>query len=506
MFTPPRASANRTDLSQVTQHLLQALALASTAQVEGLQQTRDTQVTLGALLQTEAQRLAKKYGDDHGRVQQINASLQRNATTIKDLEVELEIVTIRQPEVDDKSALVQGRVADQSRQGIAGLIVFLGTEQHKPHRFLGAAETDLSGYFALTIAPDALAKLPEAAPDGVFLVVGTRQGNVVHQGAEALQLKAGDQLTLEVTLDRNDLGTGPVCPPTEPPTEPPVKRDWVVRGQVVEGRTGAVIAGVQVNAVDNNRRFDDKLGSAITDDKGEFRITYAFQSPAGAAERGPDLYVTVIDETGKQLFSSQKDLRQNASRDEEFKIAIAPQTPPEPPEQPNLSLDGSVLWFETRSTKLRQDDERLNGERLLKLAIQRAQTFVRQNPTGQVALHGYASTEDGSREEALALSQKRAEVVQGVLVQSNIPAAQLPVTAHGINVTYPEVKLNQRVELVMAAGRPGVDRPSDRPVVDRPVVDRPVMERPTVERPAVDRLVNRPGVNPNSNPPNPDRG
>lgn len=498
MFTPPRASTNRNDLSQVTQHLLQALALASTAQVEGLQQTRDTQVTLGALLQTEAQRLAKKYGADHGRVQQINASLQRNATLIEDLEVEMEIVTIRQPEVDDKSALVQGRVTDQSRRGIAGLIVFLGNEQHKPHRFLGAAETDLSGYYALTIAPEALAKLPEAAPNGVFLVVGTRQGTVVHQGAEALQLKAGVQLTLEVTLDRNDLGTGPVCPPTEPPVEPPVKKDWVVRGLVVEARTGAAIAGVQVNAIDNNRRFDDKLGSAITDDKGEFRITYAFQNPVGTAERGPDLYVTVIDETGKQLFSSQKDLRQNASRDEEFKIAIAPQPTPE---QPNLPLDGSVLWFETRSTKLRQDDERLNGERLLKLAIQRAQTFVRQNPTGQIALHGYASTEEGSREEALALSQKRAEVVQGVLVQSNIPAAQLSVTGHGINGTYAEVKLNQRVELVMTAGRPGVDRPSDRPVVDRPVVDRPVVDRPTV-----DRLVNRPGANPNPSPSNPDRG
>ncbi|MBD2232789.1 OmpA family protein [Phormidium tenue] len=495
MFTNSRASANRNDSSQVAQHLLQALALASTAQVEGLQQTRDTQIVLGTLLQTEAQRLGKKYGADHDRVQQINASLQRNATVIKDLEVELEIVTIQPPEVDDKSALVQGRVTDQSRQGIAGLIVFLGNGERKPYRFLGAAETDLSGYFALPIAPDALAKVVEAAPDGVFLTIGTRQGNVVHQGAEALQLKAGDRPTLEVTLDRNDLGTGPVCPPTEPPVEPPVKKDWVVRGLVVEARTGAAIAGVQVNAIDNNRRFDDKLGSAITDAKGEFRITYAFQSPAGTTERGPDLYITVIDETGKQLFSSQKELRQNASRDEEFKVAIAPQTAPEPPEPPNLPLDGSVLWFETRSTKLRQDDERLNGERLLKLAIQRAQTFVRQNPTGQIALHGYASTEDGPREEALALSQKRAEVVQRALVQSNVPAAQLAVTGHGINETYAEVKLNQRVELVMAAGRPGVDRPSDRPVVERPVGDRPT----------VDRLVTRPIANPGSHPGNPER-
>lgn len=492
MFTNPRTNVNRTNQDQVGSQLLQALALVSGAQMEGLQQTRDTQVTLGALLQTEAQRLEKKYGSDHGRIQQINASLVRNATTVKDLEVELEIATIRPPEVDGKAALVQGRVSDQNGQGIAGLIVFLGNEEGKPFRFLGAAETELSGYFALTIAPDALPKLAEAAPNGVVLVVGTPQNKVVYQGAEALQPKAGDRLTLEVTLDRNDLGTGPVCPPVEPPP-PPTTQDWLVRGQVVEARTGAAIAGVQVNAINNNRRFDDKLGSAITDGQGTFRIAYAFQSPAGAA-LGPDLYVTVIDEKGQQLFTSQPDLRRNANRDEEFKIAIVPQTPPDPPtppEQPNLPLDGSVLWFEVRSTQLRQDDERLNGDRLLKLAVKRAQTFLRQTPTGQVALHGYASTEDGSREEALAISQKRAEVVQGALVQSNIPAAQISTAAHGINAVYTEVQLNQRVELVLLANRPG----TDRPIVDRPIGDRPI----------VDRRGTRPIVNREDNPGSPER-
>ncbi|PSN10055.1 hypothetical protein C7293_29475, partial [filamentous cyanobacterium CCT1] len=207
-----------------------------------------------------------------------------------------------------------------------------------------------------------------------------------------------------------------------------------------------------------------------------------------------------IDEKGQQLFTSQANLRRNAGRDEEFKIAILPQTTPgtpNPSEQPTLPLDGSTIWFEASSTKTRQDDDRLNGERLLKAALRRTQSFLTENPSGQIALNGYASSADGSREEALALSQKRAEMVQGIFAQANIPANRLSVIARGISATYPEVSLNQRVEIVLSAGRP---------VVDRPVVDRPVVDRPTVDRPVVNPLVNRPVVNPNPNPPNPDRG
>ncbi len=493
MFTPPRSNANKTELNQVNQQLFQALALAAGAQLEGLQQTRDTQVVLGALLQTEAQRLEKKYGADHSRVQQIDASRQRNAMAIEDLEVELELVTIRQPQVDDKSALVQGRVADQSRRAIPGLAVFLSNEKQQPLRALGTVETNASGYFALILTPDLLARLAEAAPSGAFLTVGSPKGTVIHQHPAVLRPQGGDRLTVEITLDRTDLGTGPVCPPTEPPVEPPVKKDWVVRGQVVEAKTGRAIASVQVNAIDNNRRFDDKLGSAITDDKGMFRIAYDFQSPAGAV-LGPDLYVTVIDESGKQLFSSQSDLRRNAGREEEFKIAIAPT--PGNPEPPNLPLDGSLIWFETGSTKLRQDDERLNGDRLIRLALRRAQGFLQENPNGQFALHGYASTAEGSREEALALSQKRAELVRQALVQLNIPAAQVSVNSHGINAVYAEVQLNQRVEIVMSPGLP---------VVDRPIVDRPIVDRPVGDRPIVDRGGTRPIVNRGNNPGNPER-
>ncbi|NET40115.1 MAG: hypothetical protein F6K19_50620 [Cyanothece sp. SIO1E1] len=81
-----------------------------------------------------------------------------------------------------------------------------------------------------------------------------------------------------------------------------------------------------------------------------------------------------MNEAGQILFSSQSELRQNARRDEVFEIAIAPlsSTNPTPPEQPEIPLDGSIIWFETRSVTPRQDD-RFDGKRLIKLAQQRVQ-------------------------------------------------------------------------------------------------------------------------------------
>ena len=440
------------DLTALNAELLKALAAGSTAQIDSLKQTRDTQLAVGSLLQNEAQRLQKKYGSGHVRVQQAKSRLQRNTKTIKDLEVELEIVDIRQPEVDEKSALLQGRVVDENNRGMARLVVYLSNGQGQLLPFLGTAETTRVGYYALPLSPQVLQKLAKAEPEGVFLSIRTLQGKSIYQRPAATQLKSGDRITLEVRLNRQTLTPIDGGQPTTPPTggEPPMTDDdWMVSGQVRNAVTGEAIAGVRVNAIDNNRRFDDKLGEAITTENGTFSILYAFEATqADGAPRGHDLYVTVVNEKGTQLYSSQPELRQNASREEKFEVNIGGSNEPDTPTRPNMPLEGSVIWFETGSTTPRQDRQ-FAGERLLELAIQRIQTFLKTNRDSQIALRGYASVEDGERAEALSLSNKRAEVIRAQLLESGISANLLTVTAHGISTTYPDVSLNQRVEIVL---------------------------------------------------------
>ena len=84
--------------SEVTKKILETFNQAGSTNINTLQQVRDVQVVMGSLLQHETKRLEKKLGKDNLRVQQAKASLKRNQTIARDLEVELEIAKIRVPE------------------------------------------------------------------------------------------------------------------------------------------------------------------------------------------------------------------------------------------------------------------------------------------------------------------------------------------------------------------------------------------------------------------------
>ena len=93
---------------------------------------------------------------------------------------------------------------------------------------------------------------------------------------------------------------------------------WVISGRVVScDNPNLPAAGVTVTAMDADLITDDRLGSAVTDSQGRFRITYrsrdfkrTFLSPfinietLGAA--GPDLYFLVTGQGGVELLTETK--------------------------------------------------------------------------------------------------------------------------------------------------------------------------------------------------------
>lgn len=314
------------------EEIRKAFIETETAQTDALQQTKDVQVILGSLLQHEAKRLEKKLGKSNRRVQQVQSSFKRNLNIVRDLEGELEIARIKEPEVDPKSTLIHGRVVDENYRGLASLSIYLESEPGKIIRSLGSAETNASGYYALQIESRVLAKLKELAPEGVFLIVCTSNNKLLYRKPEPLQLKEGDTpteslrdriLVEEIVLNRADLSPVGGKQPTEPeqPNEdktPPPSNVGVVRGRVTN-ETGQGVPKLRVSAIEENRRYDDKLGVTLTDEKGEFSITYPV--PEGQ-QSGPNLYVTVIDANGKLLYSSADKIRRNASQEEVFEINL----------------------------------------------------------------------------------------------------------------------------------------------------------------------------------------
>jgi hypothetical protein len=96
-----------------------------------------------------------------------------------------------------------------------------------------------------------------------------------------------------------------------------------VIGTVVEDESGKPLSGLQVRAFDTDLIIDDKLGTAVTDAAGNFRIDYSTVNFSHGLETTPELYIRVFDASGKKLlYSSQKAIRKEPQVEERFDVRI----------------------------------------------------------------------------------------------------------------------------------------------------------------------------------------
>ena len=310
--------AKKANLTSLTDSLEDAFSHFEHDRLEALRGLREIQVLSQSMLQREAKRLSRKLGAEHPRVRQLEAQLEHNCRLVQELEVELEVASIQTPRVEEDEALIHGRVTDEHRRGIAGLIVHAQDESGQELQFLGSAETDDVGYYALRIDPVAVERLAEEAVGKIDLVVGTKAGEVVHREPVPLKPGKGERIIASVALQPEE--TGPEK------WQPAEQRDeaadiWTARGRVTD-EEGRGLAGLLVRAFDKDRRYDDKLGSTLTDGNGEFSISYRVQDFREGQEPGPDLYLTVMDQEGKTLYVSEGSVRLDAGRVEVFNIVI----------------------------------------------------------------------------------------------------------------------------------------------------------------------------------------
>jgi hypothetical protein len=319
-----------------------SLAEIDRLRTEKLEKMAIVQQVNAKALEKERQRLSLKYGENHPRVQRLDAKLQFDRGFTSDLKVEIDKSKIQVPTVDKKTWLVHGRVLDRTdNQGIQGLTVSLVNNQEQWVRELGYACTDERGYFAIAYPPKNRHSDTAIPKESVFLMVSDRDRRVLYRSSEPLSVELGQMIYREIFLSQDTRCTAP--PHTEPPDVPvetcsiddaptqlqtgdlnvsePAADVWVARGRVVDER-GEGIGGLVVSLFDRDLIFDDRLLTTQTDENGEFIVTYRTADFQDLFDANPDLYLKILDAEGNTLYSCEEAVRCEADRVEVFEITL----------------------------------------------------------------------------------------------------------------------------------------------------------------------------------------
>lgn len=324
-----------------TRELEKRVGGADRLRAEELQQLGVVRRAKEAGLRREEARLREKLGAEHPRVAELSARLAANAGLARDLDLEAARARVEMPRVDAKAWAVHGHVRDKDLKPVAGLTVALYDSRAAWVESTGFACTNAEGYFRIDV-PDA-----GSVAGPLFLRVLT--GQAVHLYADpnplapagggveyrAIVLSEGGRTCAPPVESRNDPvqsgggkddasligGTGPAAGTGADAGAAAESDAWVVRGRVTNAK-GEGVDGLTVSLFDKDLLFDDRLGQTETAGGGYYGFTYRTEEFRDLVERKPDVYLKVLDASGKTLYTSKKKIRYEAGRVEVVNASV----------------------------------------------------------------------------------------------------------------------------------------------------------------------------------------
>jgi hypothetical protein len=295
-------------------------------------------------LERERERLSLNLGTTHPRVVALMEKAESNRGMVRDLIIETERAKTKLPDVDKEKWALHGYVRNRESQGVPKLTVALYDRNGRWLKELGYACTEKNGYFRLESRSAVIGQKQQ-----LYIRALNDEGACLYVDGNSLVPAFGVVDYREIILS----GDAQVCAPPEkgevPPQKgegatpskqgevtpeigqvttgkgegapPSVAKSWIVRGRVtdMEGRgMGAVI----VNLFDKELVFAARLGETKTDEKGNFSFTYRAEDFRDLIEKNPDIYLKVVDQKGKTLYTSKQAIRYEAGRIETMDVKI----------------------------------------------------------------------------------------------------------------------------------------------------------------------------------------
>ncbi|MCP4117250.1 MAG: carboxypeptidase regulatory-like domain-containing protein [Desulfobacteraceae bacterium] len=284
--------------------------------LKGLGELSLTKRVKAAGLKQEKERLMEKLGPDDPRVEKIRNRERNEKFLSRNLAQEIQRAGTDVSGFEREAWNLFGHVRDRNGLGVPGLTVALFDENGNWIRKMGYGCTDKDGSFSIIYPSkgEEKRKIPDSPK--VFIHVTDKDYRVLYKDSEPLYPLIGQMDYREIYLTKEEVCTPPEPGQEEPPAEP---GRWIVKGRVAD-LDGRGIAAAKVSLYDKDLVFEERLGTTLTDDDGNFMASYEVEEFPDLFEAKPGIYLKVLDENGKLLYASKKKVKCRAGRIETFDI------------------------------------------------------------------------------------------------------------------------------------------------------------------------------------------